>query len=161
LETASKKELNKYNKARGANKILLKEEFAKIQGNEQKVGKTKSKTIDNKTIDRGEYMLPWAILKMQGGANDPAAVQGTKSIMTKCIMMGEPFYRKNWQSGRWEFLVFKGIQEEVFTQFPNFIIGYTMWSGRAPSVLTPPPHTHAYTFKQVYPSKPMGCCMST
>ena len=93
-----------------------REDWAKTKLANCQKKKHKGSTHRHIDISRGRYKLPFKILEDQGGANDPEAVKGFKNIITKCIKMGYPFVKRQWQSKRFQFLEF---EEEVNNQFEN------------------------------------------
>ena len=78
--------------------------------------KVREQTRGYKHIDlsRGRYRSPTWILREEGGRDDPAARESTRRFVEECIKMGPPWYKRNNQLDRVDFLILEEGYEEAF-----------------------------------------------
>ena len=89
----------------------LKAKMAKFR--EKKVFTKKWQRVDK---TKGEYLPLGALVKKEGGWNDKEAVEGCKLLVQKCMAMGPPWFIRNPQTGRLNYLRLSFSYEEDFVQ---------------------------------------------
>ena len=108
----------------GDNYLTLKREEAKefrLKWLERKMATFREKKVFKKSWQRidttkGEYLPLGAIIIKEGGWSDRSAIRGAIALAQKCVTMGEPWYMKNPQTGRINYLHLSFCFTEEFKQ---------------------------------------------